>query len=52
MAFTTENTQGYSDAELEALNAELYARTAHIPLDDVEAMRAFEQAFAYEVAAR
>lgn len=52
MAFTTDNTEGYTAAELAALNAELAERLATIPADDTDARDAAEKAFADEVARR
>ena len=52
MAFTTENTYGYTDAQLDALNTELAQRLSDIPVDDVEARASAEKAFHNEVAGR
>ena len=48
--FTADNTEGYTAAELAALNAELAQRLAGI--EDPEAAFAAEQAFADEIARR
>jgi hypothetical protein len=50
--FNTDNTEGYTAAELDALNAELAVRLAEIDQDDTYALIAAEQAFADEVAGR
>jgi len=52
MAFTTENTEGYTAAQLAALNAELAARLAEIPADDTDARMEVEKAFSDEVSRR
>ena len=52
MAFTMDNTEGYTAAELAALNAELAERLAEIDPDDVDARYAAEKAFNDEVAGR
>jgi hypothetical protein len=49
MTFTQDNTQGYTDAELAALNAELAQRLDSV---DDEDRADIEKAFADEVAAR
>lgn len=53
MTFTTDNTEGYTDAELAALNAEFEARLAAAGVEpgSDEAL-AMEKAFADEVAGR
>jgi hypothetical protein len=50
--FTSDNTDGYTAAELDVLNAELAVRLAEIDQDDTYALIAAEQAFADEVAGR
>jgi hypothetical protein len=50
--FTTDNTAGYTAAELAALNAELAAILADIPESDVDAREEAAKAFADEVARR
>lgn len=52
MAFTTDNTQGYTDAELAALNAELAAKLTAIDPDDTDARAEVEKAFHDEVSGR
>jgi hypothetical protein len=52
MSFTRGNTEGYTDAELAALNAELAERLAAIDPDDIEALQDAEKAFADEVSRR
>jgi hypothetical protein len=53
MAFTTiDNTTGYTQAELDALNAELAERLAEIDPDDTDARAEAEKAFADEVSRR
>ena len=52
MAFTTDNTEGYTDAELAALNAEMALKLALLPHDDTDARAAAEKAFHNEVAGR
>jgi hypothetical protein len=52
MTFTTDNTAGYTAAELAALNVELAAVRARIAADDVEALAEAEDAFADQVARR
>ena len=49
MAFTHDNTEGYSDEELAALNAGLRRRLAAIDPDDVEARQQAEKAYADEM---
>lgn len=51
MAFTQQNTDGYTDAQLAALNAELQQRLAGLDRDSDEYQQA-EKAFHDEVAAR
>ena len=51
-AFTTENTTGYTQQELDALNAELVERLAGIDPDDIDARQEVEKAFADEVSHR
>lgn len=50
--FTRDNTEGYTQAELDALNAELAQRLAAIDPDDTEARAEAEKAFADEVSRR
>ena len=50
--FTQENTEGYSEAELKAFNAELNQLLADIDLDDLRAVEAATKAFADEVSRR
>lgn len=50
--FTQDNTAGYTDAELNALNEELTTRLAAIGPADVDARNEAEKAFADEVARR
>ena len=50
--FTADNTEGYTAAELAALNAELAARLASIPESDAEARAEAEKAFHDEIARR
>ncbi len=50
--FTMDNTTGYTQQELDALNAELAQRLAAIDPDDVEARQDAEKAFADEVSGR
>lgn len=52
IVFTTDNTTGYTQAELDALNAELAQRLSEIDPDDVEARWDAEKAFADEVSHR
>lgn len=52
MAFTDENTQGYSASELDALNVELAAVLADIDPDDTDALEDVEKAFADAVSRR
>lgn len=53
MAFTTDNTEGYTAAELAALNAELAKRLAEAGVEPgSEEAIAIEQAFADEVSRR
>lgn len=52
MAFTIDNTEGFTPAELAALNAELAERLATIPADDTDARAEAEKAFHDEVARR
>lgn len=51
MAFTQQNTDGYTDAQLAALNAELAERLNGLDRDSDEYQQA-EAAFADEVAKR
>lgn len=50
--FTTDNTEGYSQAELDALNKELLERLANVDQNDVEALEAAQKSFHDEVARR
>ena len=50
--FTQQTTDGYTDAELDALNAELAARLSSIDPDDTDALTAAEKEFAHEVTKR
>jgi hypothetical protein len=50
--FTTDNTEGYTQAQLDALNAELVARLAAIDPTDTDARDDAEKAFSDEVARR
>ena len=50
--FTTDNTDGYTQAQLDALNAELTAHLATIDPEDTDAREQAEKAFADEVARR
>lgn len=50
--FTTDNTEGYTQAQLDALNAELAERLAAIDPNDTDARFNAEQAFSDEVARR
>jgi hypothetical protein len=50
--FTTDNTEGYTIAQIAAFNAELAAILAGIPESDIEAREAAESAFADAVAQR
>ena len=50
--FTTGNTDGYTQAMLDALNAELAGRLAAIDPDDIDARAEAEKSFADEVARR
>lgn len=52
MTYTMDNTEGYTAAELAALNVELAARLAQIDPDDVDARAEAEKAFHDEVARR
>lgn len=52
MLFTIENTTGYTQAELAALNTELAVRLAEIDPDNIEARIEAEKAFADEVSRR
>lgn len=52
MAFTTDNTEGYTTTELTALNVELATRLAEIDPDDTDARIAVEKAFSDEVSRR
>lgn len=52
MAFTTDNTTGYTQAQLDALNAELAAILAAIDSDDTDARHEAEKAFADQVSRR
>ena len=47
--FTMQNTEGYSQAQLDFLNAELAARLAEIDPDDIDARIQAEKAFDDEV---
>lgn len=49
--FTQDNTEGYTDEQLAALNEELHERTRHLALDSDEYQQA-EKAFSDEVARR
>lgn len=50
--FTLDNTEGYTQAELNALNAELQTRLAGIDPEDVEMRQQVEKSFADEVSRR
>jgi hypothetical protein len=50
--FTVDNTTGYTQAQIDALNAELAARLAHIDENDIALRQQIEQTFADEVARR
>jgi hypothetical protein len=50
--FTPDNTEGYTAAQLAALNTELAQRLADIDPNDLRALDAAEKAFADEVAQR
>jgi hypothetical protein len=52
MPFTMDNTTGYTQAELDTLNAELAERLSVIDQDDVEARQDAEKAFYDEVSRR
>lgn len=52
MAFTTDNTDGYTDDQLAALNAELAAILAAFAPDDIDGRAEAEKAFADEVSRR
>jgi hypothetical protein len=52
MTFSQDNTTGYTDAELAALNDELAARLAAVDPDDIEARQQIEKAFADAVSGR
>ena len=52
MWFTSENTQGYTDAELDALNDEMDEIMSMIDPDDIDAQNEAEKAFKDKVAAR
>jgi hypothetical protein len=52
MAFTPDNTEGYTQEELGALNRELDDVLNEIEEDDLDARYAAEKAFADEVARR
>lgn len=51
-AWTTDNTEGYSQEELDALNAELARRLAVIDPNDTDAINEATKAFADEAARR
>jgi hypothetical protein len=50
--FTQDNTSGYTEAELAALNAELATVLVAIDADDTDARAQAEKAFADEVSRR
>ncbi len=50
--FATDNTEGYTQAQLDALNAELATRLAAIDPSDTDAREEAEKAFNDEVARR
>jgi hypothetical protein len=50
--FTRDNTSGYTEAELAALNVELATVLAAIDPDDTDARERAEKAFADEVSRR
>lgn len=50
--FTTDNTDGYTQAQLDALNVELTERMATIDPNDTDARADAEKAFHDEVARR
>lgn len=47
--FTMENTEGFTQAQLDFLNAELAERLAEIDPDDTDARQRAEKAFSDEV---
>ena len=50
--FTADNTEGYTQADLDALNAELAERLSTINPDDIDARADAEKAFHDEIAGR
>jgi hypothetical protein len=52
MPFTPDNTDGYTQEELDALNAEIDDVLSEIEEDDLDARYAAEKAFADEVSRR
>lgn len=50
--FTPDNTSGYSDKELSALNAELYTILAEIDPDKVETVEEAKKTFYDQVSRR
>lgn len=49
MTFTMENTEGYSQAQLDFLNSEMAIRLAEVDPNDTDALRRAEKAFSDDV---
>lgn len=52
MPFSLDNTEGYTQAELDTLNAELIERLAAVDPDDTDLRAQVEKSFADEVSRR